>query len=306
MFGLFLIGVVVLGVAIGVLGDLRARPRPARIASPHSPLGQYEHRSTIARAGAILLGLIAAGLATQLDPLGRGVLLAPSVFAIVVLVVIAIAESMITRRLDGAPEATLDVRTPSDYWPRGLARVVIGCAAALAVVLIITSVTAGTDDLGRAGRQISWTCGPDADGSAGPYPGTFYSIPATLGIALVLAIWLVAARFATHRRRLSVGEGDLVDAEIRSRTLTAMTAAAATGLAAMLAGTALITGFVLVNAALSPATCRAPTSFAVGGWTLVAVAAIAGVLTGWSATRLITPRGDRSRATRRSERNVSI
>lgn len=113
-------------------------------------------------------------------------------------------------------------------------------AAALVLLLAVTIPMASPDDLGRAGRAFTVTCGGVTE-SHGPWPGIFYAVPILASLAVGTAACTWALRRIAHR------PGEEQQRRDRSAVITA-----AWGL---LVSTQLIGTVVMVGGALTSATC---------------------------------------------------
>lgn len=165
--------------------------------------------------------------------------------------------------------------------PRPLATAVAGITTLHLATLALTTTTASTDDMGRAGRQLAAQCG-NTGSAAGPYPGSFYSVPLIL---LLLAIGLVAAAALTAvvRRPRGFAPDDVGDDELRHRSTTRVLAAVGAAVAASHMGIALFAGTAMLrmdcqNAWMPPI-----------GWLLMASILGAQLLLGWFLGRVVAP-----------------
>ena len=156
-----------------------------------------------------------------------------------------------------------------------------GVAAVHAATLALTTTTATTDDMGRAGRQVAAQCG-DVGNAAGPYPGSFYSVPLAL-LLLVITLATLAALTAVVRRPRGFAPDDVADDVLRRRSATRILAAAGAAVAASHAGVAFFAGTALLRM-----DCQRAWMDPVG-WLLVASVPVALLLLGWFLARIITP-----------------
>lgn len=180
--------------------------------------------------------------------------------------------------------AAVEVRRVRDYLPRRLAATVTSAAAVLAALAAVTTATAGPDDLGRAGRVLLLSCGPDAQETYGPWPGSFYTVP----LAAVVAVGLITGGGALRvviRRARTGADADTVAADDALRRRAARTITGACGILVALP----LAGVCLVSAgALLSLSCR-PAWFTYAGWALLALLILAVALMGWCAAVLLAP-----------------
>ncbi len=239
-------------------------------------------------AGLVLGGLTAVVVSGRLD-LGRGVMLAPAVLGLFVVAGVGLAETVVRPSRPAGPRtASLDSRTVADYLPQRLAAAVAGITAVHLATLALTTATASADDLGRAGRQVAADCGSTGS-AAGPYPGSFYSVPLVL-LLLLVGVIAAAALTAVVRRPRGFAPDDVGDDTLRYRSTTRVLAATGAGVAASHAGIAFFAGGALLRM-----DCQAAWMAPAGVALLVSVPA-ALVLLGWFLSRLVAPGATRSAA----------
>jgi len=205
----------------------------------HQHVGVSEEGAVrLVRLIGALIGLIAAW-ATATSPwlsLGRGLMLAPVVWGVCVLLGVLFGERCV-RRPDAGTILTAELRPRRvrDYLPRSLTIVVLASAATGVVLLAVATSTASPDDLGRAGRWLTIVCGGGVSASTGPYPGSFYSIP--LAISLCLVSLLAGSAAVRAVRRPHGQKGERADTDVlRHRSATAVVAGLGVAIAAPLAG----------------------------------------------------------------------
>jgi hypothetical protein len=135
--------------------------------------------------------------------------------------------------------------------------------------------------MGRPGRELFRQCSPVQGQGHGPWPGSFYSGP----LALVVAVGLVLAGLALVRiaRRPSQAEDAGLEDALRRRSAAAVTAATGLLVAVPLAG---VSG--IAAAGLFAIECR-PTWWTVLGWGLLAVLPLAIGLAARSLVVLLAP-----------------
>ncbi|MDP3891729.1 hypothetical protein [Nocardioides sp.] len=239
-------------------------------------------RVLIVRAAALGAGVVTAYLAHTTTALGRGTMLAPALVGLGVVVGVALGETLVRPpRPDGVRTASLAPRRVRDHVPSGLAVTVLTAMLLHAVTLVVTSVSASADDLGRAGRQLAHTCG-DVTQARGPYPGSFYSLPLAATL-LAIALVTAAALVVVVRRPRGFSTDDAGDDLLRRRSATTVLAAFGASVTASHAGIAFYAGV-----ALRGMECGAPWMRPAGVALLVSVP-VAVVLTGWLLGRVFTP-----------------
>lgn len=273
-----------------VIVTVSVQPRRRRLVAiderTYPQLADLRRTAQGARLVSILLGLGLAVFTASLGSLGRGLMLAPIVFA-AVLVVGALVGDLLSRgaaRSPGSPSAGLERRRVLDYLPRGLSLAVAVATTTLAGLLFAGWATASTDDAGRAGRMLA-RC--TADGStcagAGPYPGSFYAIPLLVAVAAVLMLAAVALVVAVGRPRGADPEVVRVDDVIRRRVAESIVAALGVGVGVALCGVAQTMALPLLATSLDLLVPQ------LAGWACLA-ASLAGIaLAVWSVSCLIVP-----------------
>ena len=232
---------------------------------------------------ALVVGGLAAGLVRASLDLGRGTMLVPAVLGLFAVAGVGLAETVVRPpRPTGLRSASLDSRRVADYLPRPLATAVAGTAVLHLATLALTTATASTDDVGRAGRRIAAQCG-NLGSAAGPYPGSFYSVPLAL---LVVFIGLIAAAALTAvvRRPRGFAPDDVGDDVLRHRSTTRVLAAAGAAVAASQAGIAFFAGTALLRM-----TCQSGWMDP-AGWVLLVSVPAALLLLGWFLGQLVSPR----------------
>ncbi len=265
------VGLLVIGVAVLVR-------RGRRDVQPRREWRLVRATRVLGLAG----GVVAAySLAGRLE-YGRGEMLAPSVFGLVVVVAVAVGETLVRpKRPAGPRSASLRTRRIGDYLPRWTSWSVLGTSVALAATLTLTTLTASWDDWARGMRVISCTA-VEASASAGPYPGSFYSLP----LASVLVAVLVVAGVAAHqvvRRPRGLGDTEADDDVLRERSLTVIVAATGVAIGISHVGVATTAGTALVGLDLCAPAWATPI-----GW-LVGLSALPALLIGlWCLVRIVS------------------
>jgi hypothetical protein len=241
-------------------------------------------RTASFRLAGVIAGLAAGGAAAGQGALGRGPLLAGPVFGLCVLAGVAAGEISVRPTAGRTRTAAVEVRRVRDYLPRGLAAAVTVAAAVLAALVAVTTVTAGPDDLGRAGRVLLLSCQAGLQQAYGPWPGSFYSVP----LAAVVAVGLIAGggalRVVIRRARTGADAGAVAaDDALRRRAARTITGACGILVALPLAGVCLVSAGALLSISCHPAW------WTYAGWALVALLIPVVALMGWSAAVLLAP-----------------
>lgn len=244
---------------------------------------QEWNRVRVTWAAALVVGGVAAWLVNGSLDLGRGTMLVPAVLGLFVVLGVALAETVVRPpRPTGVRNASLAPRLVADYLPPTLAVATVGITVLHLGTLAFTTASASADDMGRAGRQIAARCGNYASG-AGPYPGSFYSVPLAL-LLLVTGLAAVAALTTVVRRPRGFAPDDVGDDVLRRRSVTRVLAATGAAVAASHVGIAFFAGTALVRLE-----CQRAWMDTVG-WGLVATVPAALLLVGWFLGRIVLPR----------------
>ncbi|WP_344047137.1 hypothetical protein [Nocardioides panacihumi] len=233
---------------------------------------------------ALVIGGIAAWLIQDGLDLGRGTMLVPTVLGLFVVAGVGLGETVVRPpRPTGPRSASLAPRRVADYVPQALATAVAAMTALHLATLALTTATASTDDVGRAGRRVAAQCG-DIGSAASPYPGSFYSVP-LIALLGVIGVLTAAALMTVVRRPRGFAPDDMGDDVLRRRSATRVVAAAGAAVAASHAGVAFFAG-----AALHRMDCQDAWMAPVGS-VLLASVPVALLLLGWSIGRIVTPGG---------------
>lgn len=288
MFGVGIPELVVAAVVLllVVVGSMRLLSRGARRAGDPGAV-------VATRLAGLVVGSVAGLLVLGSGSFGRGLLPAPAVFGLVVLVAVVLGEVVVRPRHDDGPRtASARPRRVRDYLPRAFATVVAGQALALVVLMASTTLSASRDDYSGSMRALACSA-PGFASQRTPYPGSFYTLPLALVLLLVALVATVAAKRVVVRPR-GTGDDDLR----RERSLDVITAAVGVAVSAPYVGVAVTAGMALQGLGTSVPVCAA-------GWTaplgvaLLVTAALAAVLLLTCAVMLISgggttsPSGDR-------------
>ena len=264
--GLVIIAVLAIAVA------MQARHRAA-VAAVRP--GQEWRRVRLTRVGGILAGVVAAVLTWRLDSFGRGPMLAPAVFGLLVVLGVGLGETVVRpRQSTGVRSASMTPRRVGAYLPRTSTALAATMLTMTTVLLTFTTVTAGRDDYSRAMRAL--TCDNARVGSSRtPYPGSYYSVPLALLLVVVLVVAALAARQAIVRPR-GLATDDSGDDALRRRSLEVIVSAVGIAVSAPYVGLALTAGGALQGLGDSRPSCAPPWMQPVG--TVVSLSALVAVV----------------------------
>ncbi|GAA2755272.1 hypothetical protein [Actinopolymorpha rutila] len=251
----------------------------------HPGLARLRRSTLLGRGLAMVVGAIAAVVTASTGGLGRGFAVAPAVFA-AVQVVGVLAVDLLARDDARTPgTAGLEVRRVRDFSARGLVRVAVAAGAVLALFLAWAGAVAGPDDLGRAGRALTYSCTAGCDhGTLSPWPGSYYSVP--MAVALLLVLAGVAIRVTVRRpRNGAVPEIVAVDDVVRRRSVESVLAALGVAFTGSLAGAALPAGGRLAGLGQN----HGPVVLQATGWCMVLAGLVALVCLVWCLVVLLLP-----------------
>jgi hypothetical protein len=289
MGGLLLVLVLVIvaclsaGVALAARLARARRPATVLVAWAALPAG-VTRRTAGWRWAGVIGGLVAGGAAAGSGALGRGLLLAAPVFGLCVLAGVVVGETSVQSPGGRTRIAALEVRRVRDYLPRGLAGAVIAAAAVLLALLTVTTATGAPDDLGRPGRTLLLQCSAAWQQGAGPWPGSFYSVPLAAMVVAGLIAAGAALRVVVRRPRAGADPATVAaDDALRHRAAQTITGACGILVALPLAGACLFTAGALLSVS-----CR-PAWWTSAGWALLALLPALAALMGWCAVLLLTP-----------------
>ncbi len=271
---------LLIGCAVLVVLTLAARA-VLRTTGQQAALGSGQSATSLARwrwAG-IGLGVVLAVGTVAAGDLDRGPLLASVVFSLGALAGILTGELLVRPQHGTQRRATVQPRLVKVYRPRILGRVVTAATATLIVLMIATTAGGSADDQQHAGRWLTYR---DAIQSAshGPWPGSYYSIPAA--IALLVAGMGTAVVLVTIARRPATADREADDAQ-RRRSAETVTAAWGMAVSVSLVGFCLTAASALIGIAVAPLWWR------VAGWSLLALAASASVVALWCLAVVLLP-----------------
>jgi hypothetical protein len=211
--------------AVRVDGDRAAGGGRAAGSGPVAGGDGVAGRTLAWRWVGLTAGVVAGYFTATAGFLGRGPLLAAPLFALFVLLGVLVGE-LWTSPSGGVRRAGLQARRVAHYLPSKLARSVGAAGVVLAGLVTVGTTTASADDLGRPGRQLALQCSTTVSRSAGPWPGSYYSIPLAVVVGLGMVLAVLALRAVVRRPR----PGDLAerpdgDDELRRRPAAVVTAA---------------------------------------------------------------------------------
>lgn len=283
---LFGLGFVALCITVAVVLVIQPRRPPFLLPPEHLGLVHLRRVGAASR----LLGLV-AGLAVlvplgYLGRLGQGLVLVPASFAVVQILGVLVAE-IATRRDAREPGlAGLETRRVRDYWPRALTVAALVTGLVLSGVIGWTTAVASPDDTGRPGRAMFYICSAECDfGSFSPWPGSFYTTPLAIGLAITLVLGVTALIVVARRPRNGAEAGLVVlDDAIRRQSASLVLAALQVASAGSLAGIGLTAGPALLNLG-----SRAPAQFIAIGWLLIVLGVLALGALCWAGATLLRP-----------------
>lgn len=279
-----LLGAVVLGTVVIALLATSRRGVPLATATTRSAVLAAGRRASLWRGAGLLVGLLAAVAAAAIGELGRGLVLAPSILGLGVLLGVLAGEASIQGPSTGRRTAPLQRRRVRDHLPHRLSAAVGGATTALLLTLLTTTLLGSPDDAGRPGRALAYHCGTNSSGWRSAWAGSYYSLPLAFGVAAGLLVAAVGLRLVVLRPRLESPEGgDGVDELLRHRSAQTVVAAAGVAVTASLAGVAAPSAMFLLSTPCSPTWWRLA-----GSALLVLIPLSLGVFA-WCAAVLLRP-----------------
>lgn len=190
--------------------------------------------------------------------LGLGALAgtAPLLGAAVLVLAVLLGERALVPPLGATRRAALEPHGVREVLPRAATAGALLSVLVVGGHMVMTSLLATPDDLGRAGRSVG-AGGVTGDGArleaaAGPYPGSWSTVPAALALVVLVLVAVLALRRIVSRRT-----GDV------PRDLLARRRSAAAVLGSVMLGVGLL-GIAFAAVALS-ATTNVVTSLATNG-----------------------------------------
>ncbi|MBI9001029.1 hypothetical protein M0E87_11490 [Corynebacterium sp. CCM 9185] len=218
---LLLIGLFLVSVIAARFVRTRGTSGIATIPADSGPVRRYRRW---------LRGGIVAGIAVALfgalfiTGLGLGLTLAPTVFAVIVLIVSAVAVATVRPQQGARRRAPLATRTILSTTGAVPLAVAIATVVVTAGVLLTGIRTGSPDDLGRSGRAITVSCleaGGTATSSATPWPGSWYATPMLCILAACTLIGALVLVLATKRPVLPDIDADVAFRRVTGTAVTA-------------------------------------------------------------------------------------
>ncbi|QIG43013.1 hypothetical protein G5V58_09785 [Nocardioides anomalus] len=196
------------------------------------------------RVLALAVGTVLAAFTWRVGDLGRGQMLALAVLGLCVLAGTAVGETVIRPRPPAGPRtASLRPRRVRDHLP-WTAWLVATQAVLLVALMVLTTLTASTDDLGHA-RALACSAGGLGERRS-PYPGAFYTGPLAIALLVVLGTATLAARRVVDRPR-GMADTEAGDDRLRRDSLDVVVAATGVALGFPLAGLAATAGSAMTG-----------------------------------------------------------
>lgn len=286
-FVLVLFLVIPAALAIAAIAAIVGVARAGRgLPDGYAGLRHLRRVAGLSRLLAVGLGVVAFYAAGQLGTFGRGWLLAPTAAGVAALVCLAAGEVAAGRAATTPGVAALELRSLRDHLPRRLAVATVVALVALVALLTLGTATASPDVPDGPGRLLAWTCGPNANAAAGPWPGSFYAAP--IAVALVMGALVAALAYAAALRRPRNGADPqilAVDDALRRSAVASVTAVGALTVGTTLVGIGLTMGSVLSSA--SSGTCTLSGTLPALAPVLWVVTASAFALVVWGAATLV-------------------
>lgn len=285
--GLMALGALVALIAVVVVVARPRRQRAQDAARQVPALRRLMRTHAVARGVALVVGVGLTAVAASAWSLGRGLMLAPAAFAAAQIVAVLLADRATYTAMRTPGVAALEVRRVRDYLPRALSVLTALSATALAAALTWTTAVAASDDLGRAGRALTYPCVEGCDQTTiSPWPGSFYSVPLAVGLGAVGLLAVVALSVTVRRPRNGADPSiAATDDAVRRRSVETVVAAVAVALSASLLGIAVVAGVRLLAAGDVPS----GSSLTVGATLLVLAGLWSLAVVLWSTVSLLLP-----------------
>lgn len=294
----FFVVVLVTALAAVAVSLTLWRGRAVDDGGPTSPRRRTRLAAVVVNLVGVLGGLIAAVLLAVSEPawngLGRGLLLAPLLFGVVLMAVI-VAGSFVVNALAAAPPPSMPTPTRPGLptlLPGTHLAAVGGLLVMLAGLVVVGWMTGVADERGRSGRVFSTGSPTGLSGStSGPWPGEFYGLFAVLGIAALLAV-LAAAIFLIWFR--PVGARVDIDVLVRRREVESLVAATGVSLALLAFGLAgrMATTLLGVRPAARLDGYDPGIAYDLAGASALVVALLAVAVGAWFTVSLVVPAAD--------------
>lgn len=232
----------------------------------------------------LVAGLVVALGVSFAGSLGRGVMLAAPVFGVAFLLAVCAGEMTSSPPSAVRRTATIRTRRVRSYLPRPLTGAVGLSTLLLTASMIGATLYGSTDDLGRVGRSLSYSCAQGHIGSRGPWPGWFYAAPLLLVTGIVVSVAFATLVQIVRRNSLDDdpdSEWPTPDDQLRLRSAESVVAATGIAIAIPLMGVSLFGGLALSGVDCLPTVARVVQI----AW--LAVAPLSLLLIGWSARSLL-------------------
>lgn len=230
------------------------------------------------RVIAALAGVVTfVGFAAMPGGLGRGLMVAPLLAGAVTMCLLAAGERNVHHADAALRRAALEPRSAAALVGRPVRVVIAACLTCLGAIVVLGWATASADDQGRAGRVVTWTVG-EATQTAGPWPGSYYSVPALIALLVLGGAFAFCVRVIAQRPQVNADDSVVItDDQMRRRS-----ARIVQGLLLLTLGVTLVGFSIVVFGATSHAMSGAPAWVAITHWcsALSAVIGIGAVLLG--------------------------
>lgn len=225
--------------------------------------------------------------------LGLGALAgtAPLLGALVLVIAVMVGERSLVPPLGATRRAGLEPHGAREVLPRAVTAGALLSVLVVVGLMIMTSLLAAPDDLGRAGRSVG-AGGTAADGTrldaaAGPYPGSWSTVPAAIALVILVLVAVLALRRIVSRRTGDVPR----DLLARRRSAAAVLGAVMLGVgllgiafaALALAATSSVLAALAADGVVAPGAIRASVP---AGVVALLVSAVASV---WGGVLVLAP-----------------